>query len=317
MQLPEKQGPRDRHKLSVFTARAESERFIRHMQETPAPDGGRGIVISAGGPKYLPCAWVCINRLKKAGCKLPIQLWHLGPEEMDPAFQAMVEELGVRCVDALEVRKRHPARILNGWELKCYSILHSGFREVLLLDADNVPIVDPEFLFDTPEFRQTGAIFWPDYGRLAETRPIWKLCGVSYRDEPEFETGQIVVDQERCQRALRLAMWYNEHSDFFYHHIHGDKDTFHLAFRKTNTPYSMTATQIERLPGTMCQHDFKGRRILQHRNGHKWTLRGENPHIAGFHYEEECLDALNVLRSKWGPCTLTADRSGEIATQQK
>ncbi len=32
------------------------------------------------------------------------------------------------------------------------------------------------------------------YNRLGEDREVWGVSGVDYRDEPEFETGQIVVD---------------------------------------------------------------------------------------------------------------------------
>jgi Mannosyltransferase putative len=53
----------------------------------PYPEGrfaGRGIVICAGGTRLFTCAWVCISLLRSTvGCKLPIQVWYLGPEEMD------------------------------------------------------------------------------------------------------------------------------------------------------------------------------------------------------------------------------------------
>ena len=114
---------------------------------------------------------------------------------------------------------------------------------MLLLDADNVPIVDPSFLFDTPQYRRLGAVFWPDYGRLGPRRSIWQLCGVPWRDEPEFESGQIVLDKLRCWKSLSLTMWMNEHSDFWYRHIHGDKDTFHLCWRKIGQEFAARATQ--------------------------------------------------------------------------
>jgi len=259
---------------------------------------GRGIVIPAGGVKYFPCAWVNIRMLRRHGCKLPIELWHLGPEEMPPTMRELLEPFDVRVVDALEYRQRFPARILRGWELKPYAIMHSAFEEVLLLDADNVAVLDPTFFFQTTEYRETGSIFWPDYGRLAPTREIWKLTGVAYRDEPEFETGQIVIHKRRCWKALALTMWMNEHSDFWYRFIHGDKETFHLAWRKLGVPYAMPTRGIERLEKVMCQHDFSGRRVFQHRNMAKWTL-GENRRIAGFLFENECLVMLEELRQRW------------------
>src|SRR6266536_5431931 len=119
---------------------------------------------------------------------------------MDGRVQALLAPLDVECVDAFKVRRRFPVRILHGWELKAYALLHSSFSEVLLLDADNVPVVNPEFLFDTPQFKATGAIFWPDYPqpKMEKTTAIWRSCGLRQPNEPEFESGQVVVDKQRC-----------------------------------------------------------------------------------------------------------------------
>jgi glycosyltransferase involved in cell wall biosynthesis/ADP-heptose:LPS heptosyltransferase len=285
--------------LNVHTARAASERYIQRIPKYPGTYNGRGIVICCGGETLFVCAWVCVNMLRKLGCNLPIQLWHLGPKELDKKMRSVIAPLGVECVDALKVRRRHAARILKGWEVKPYAILHSPFREVLLLDADNVPVVNPHFLFDTPEFRRTGALFWPDFGRLKRDRAIWEICGVPYRDEPEFESGQVIADKRRCWRALCLTMWYNEHSDFYYQHIHGDKETFHMAFRKLNQPYAMPDKPVHALERTMCQHDFEGHRIFQHRNGDKWTLGYTNRVIWGFLFEKECRQYVDDLRRVW------------------
>jgi hypothetical protein len=122
---------------------------------------------------------------------------------------------------------------------------------------------------------------------------------VPYRDEPEVESGQIVVDKARCWEPLRLALWYNEQARFFYRHIHGDKDTFHLAFRKLNRPYAMPSRPIDPLFGTMCQHDFRGRRLFQHRNRDKWNLFLHNRRVRGFLFEKECRDDVLQLRQQW------------------
>lgn len=292
----------DHQPLNLHDAGTACDRFIRTIQPYPGGYEGRGIVVCGGGIKYLTCAWVCMNRLRQAGCRLPIECWHLGRREMDKQMTALLGPLGVRCVDALKLRAKHPARILHGWELKAYALLHCRFREVLLLDADNVAAVDPEFLFETPEFRAAGAIFWPDRGltRNERTLPIWRSCGLRQPDEREFETGQIAVDKQRCWRALCLAMWFNENSDFYYQYVHGDKETFHLAFRKLAQHYALVQTPIKSLVGTMCQHDFQGRRIFQHRNGAKWSLGSKIEHVQGFLHEKECLGHLRVLKRVWG-----------------
>jgi hypothetical protein len=249
-------------------------------------------------PDIFPRLGVCVNRLKAFGCRLPIQLWYLGAGELDAKMMRAMDSLGVECVDALKVRSFHPVRRLGGWELKPFSILYSPFQEVLLLDADNVPVADPEYLFGAPEFRTVGAVFWPDYPVKTNIRvkAVWRSSGLRLPKEAEFESGQILVDKSRCWRALRLSLWFNEHSDFYYRYIQGDKDTFHLAFRKLRQPYHLVRSPIHRLSATMCQHDFQGRRMFQHRNMDKWNLELKNRRIKGFLFEKECRQDIVRLR---------------------
>lgn len=285
---------------AVFKDRlVQAEQFVAQLGQVPRFDleQPRGIVICAGGAKYFPCAWVCIKMLRQVGCSLPIEIWHLGPEEMSERMRALVSDLGVNCVDALEVAKERPSRILNGWELKCYAVVNCRFQHVILLDADNVPVVDPTSLFDCSPYREHGAIFWPDIGNMPRNREIWAIAGVEYRDEPEFESGQLVVDKARCWTALQLAMHYNENSDFYYQYVYGDKETFHFAFRKVGKSYAMPSKGIEFIDGTLCQHDFEGNRLFQHRIK-KWNLDGNHP-TSGFWFDVDCRIYLQELRQRW------------------
>jgi hypothetical protein len=292
-------NPFDEAPLTLHNARIACRKGMEELPQLPEIFGGRGIVICGGGVKYFANAWVCIRMLRHLGCRLPIQLWHLGPKEVDPRMKAWVKPHQVECVDALRVRRRFPARILRGWELKPYALLRSRFEQTLLLDADNVPAQNPEYLFESPEFESTGAVFWPDYGRSARADPIWHSCGLPKPLEPEFESVQILIDKRRCWRALCLALWFNEHSDFYYRYLHGDKDTFCLAFRMLGTAYSLVEKPVVSLQGMMCQHDFEGNLLFQHRNSHKWELFAPNKSIPGFRYERKCLGFLKELRALW------------------
>jgi ADP-heptose:LPS heptosyltransferase len=293
-------NPFDQQPLNLSSVGMACEQFIRTIPSYPDCYGGRGVVICGGGVSYFTNAWVCVNILRRVGCALPIQLWYLGNREMDSRMKTLLAPLGVECVDAFKVRKKFPARILKGWGLKSYAILHSSYREVLLMDADNVSVVNPECLFNTPEFRSTGAVFWPDFlrGKDKKAIAIWRSFGLQMPKELEFESGQILLDKQRCWRALCLAQWMNENSDFFYQHLYGDKETFHLAFRKLKATYSLIPKPIHPLKGVMCQHDFVGRRIFQHRNMAKWDLFF-NKRIKGFRFENECHAYLADLRRVW------------------
>lgn len=52
---------------------------------------------------------------------------------------------------------------INRFQIKAAAIINSSFKEVLYLDSDNLSATDPTFLFDTPEYKSTGALFWPDF----------------------------------------------------------------------------------------------------------------------------------------------------------
>ena len=129
---------------------------------------------------------------------------------------------------------------------------------VLFLDADNVPVLNPDSLFESKEYKRHGATFWPCYHPIERKHPIWRICRVEYRKESDFESGQIVINKSRCWRALSLTMHMNENSDFYYRYTGGDRDTFHMAWRMAGQEYGMVMTSVERLDGTACQHDCKG-----------------------------------------------------------
>lgn len=179
-------------------------------------------------------------------------------------------------------------------------MLHCPFEEILLLDADNAPVLDPTFLFETPEYLRTGTVFWPDLSRTPPRSIRWQVFGVPYRDELEQASGQILVDKRRCWRELNLCNWYNERSDFFYRFIYGDKDTFRFAWRRLGRAYAMPECGVELIPRALCQHDFRGRRLFQHRVHDKWSLAG-NGKISGFIHEEECFQFVEQLRTRWRP----------------
>jgi hypothetical protein len=272
-------------------------------EEHPYPAGrfaGRGIVVCAGGARMLTCAWVAISVLRRVlDCGLPIQLWHIGSLELGELEAGLFGELDVEIVDALEVRRTWPARKFGGWELKPYALVHSRFEQAMLLDADNVAVTDPELLFELPEFERTGALFWPDVERLTAENPIWALCGVPFRSEPAWETGQLLVDKPRCWHALQIALHMNMHSEWFYPHTGGDKDTFHLAWILAGADWAMPDYPARLTASGIYQRGFDGRLLFQHRNGAKWRLRGKNQTADEFRHHSECLGFIAELRQRW------------------
>lgn len=295
---------------AVSAQRALLEECVRTLPDAPPPGRftDRGVVLCAGGDIYFPCAYVCLALLRRAGCTLPVELWYRGRRELTDDAIALLAELGVTCVDARAVARREAYPRLDTWEIKALAIAHSRFAEVLYLDADNVPLRNPETLFGCEEYRRDGALFWPDrYDGMRGIpwlrREAWTVCGVPFRREPELEAGQLLVDKSRCWPALALTLFLNGNSDYYYRFFYGDKDTFHLAWRRLGLSYAIVPhppRDLGRSDG-MLQHDLDGTPLFEHRCSDKWTLSRPNRSIDGFRAEAECRAVLDTLRERWQP----------------
>lgn len=245
----------------------------------------RGAVVVAGG-KYLEPALVLALRLRQLGFPYTIQIWHMGPGEVWPSALPLLKELQVQTRDMLdyvdaEVLAPIPANVgLRRFQLKPLAILHSELEEVLLLDADNIPLEDPSSLFHDPRYNATGALFWPDYWTTHLDNPIWQVLGLEPKLEWEQESGQILIHKGKAWQALHLTVFLN--SAFYMRLINGDKDTFRMAWKATGTPFHMVSTwpaavgiersfkqwqAQQRLCGhSMLQHAPDGRPLFLHHN---------------------------------------------------
>lgn len=293
--------------------RMQDEVIQSARESNPPHFDGAGIVIVAGGGRCFTNAYVALFNLRSVvRTELPIQLWYLGPEEMSPEMKRIVGRFDVELIDAHEVRRQHPIRRLGGWECKVFAAMHTRFRHVVLLDADNVPLIDPASLLDLPEYASTGTIFWPDNQSHPQDSLVWDLFRVPSRYELEVESGQLVVDKERCWLPLNLALHFNAWSDIYYRYIYGDKETFHFAWRRLGQPYAMpdgrpsiiycqkeTPHGRKRMTAALEQRDFAGNVIFHHRTGAEWVLFGENQSTSRSDLEAVCLAALEELRSQW------------------
>ncbi|MAS94922.1 MAG: hypothetical protein CMO55_17130 [Verrucomicrobiales bacterium] len=271
------------------------------------PVASRGVVMCAGGVTYLTNAYIALRLLRYHKCDLPVEVWYQDASELDDDAVSVFDDLKVTFRSSRDEALEKGLTPPTGWALKPFAMLHSTFDELLYLDSDNFVVRNPEYLFDSDEFNSFGAVFWPDLQKSSPFNKIWNLLGLFPRDEWEFESGQILINKNDFLEPLQFALQMNYDADKYYQHIWGDKDTFRFAWHKFNRSFAMPETEVELLTaasgpkngGVMCQHDFEGRRIFQHRNILKWQLFGENPQVAGFLHEPLCRKFLNELRERW------------------
>ena len=279
---------------------------------------GRGIVICAGGERYFTCAWVLISILQRVHrTSLPIQVWHLGRREMSEEMRLLLLERGIEVVDAEAVVAQHPARLAGGWPLKPYAIAQSRFREVLYLDADTVPLVDPQSAFEWMEFRETGLLLWPDAVDITKTNPIWARLNLQPIDQPSIDSGIILIDKARVWDILDLAVVMNEHWDQIYDVLYGDKDTYLLSAQLLKRPISIVRHRPFVFDGDFVQRDFAGEPFVHHRTISKWMLHYPNRPLAVPSLMVDCEAALAELRKCWsGQVFHPPDRSPQARAEE-
>lgn len=253
----------------------------------------RGIVMAAYD-EILPSTYAVIRQIRRTGCELPIELWSrkLELQTLPLVLSELVEHYNV-------VLRKIKDADAEGFLVKVHAIEESHFDEVLFLDGDNVPIRDPTYLFDTQEFKENGAIFWPDYWHprysifdMGAGGLAWELFGVDFEDEMEQESGQVLIDRQRNAHALSLMIYYAKHFSVVkkLRAVWGDKDLFRLSFKRTNSKYYMIPTfpaLAGRLFGdplrsdgsqfcgqTIVQHDPDGAVLFLHRNTAKLSTPG-------------------------------------------
>ena len=282
-------------------AQAKTDAFARLLQELPTLTSpwsarlrrkserwqGRGIVVVAGGERYGRLACALIDSLRAHGCLLPVEVFHIGIQEVD-GCAAMAELAARPAVTLRDLAAGQPTlrdQPGYGYAAKPLALAACSFAEALLLDADNFALGDPSQLFDSGAYRESGAIFWSDMYHTSETfvrlhdpsevrrRPsrldqlvqdaldAWLIAPLRIR--PDYapalaaigltagsltqESGQLLCDKRRCIDALAAVgvLNSNTYRPLVYAGLHGDKDTFRVAFRALDTPYHQVASPPE------------------------------------------------------------------------
>lgn len=252
-----------------------------------------GIVIVVY-PKLVASTYATIRVLwTQMNCTLPIELWYRRDEMIPTTLFKPFKLLAKTTQRLLRFQAIHDPQAFR-FGAKIHAICHSSFDRLLFLDADNVPVRDPRYLFESMEFQTTGAIFWPDFWHpdhsifnVQRTSLLWELLDMPFVDMFEQESGQLVIDRLRHAQALQLVQFYAQSQPNYFttmRLVYGDKDLFRLAWIQLNRPFTMIQTP----PGmagiftssffnttfcglTMVQHDMHQNVLFLHRNQQKLT----------------------------------------------
>ncbi|KAI7240977.1 hypothetical protein KC330_g897 [Hortaea werneckii] len=251
--------------------RGQHASFIGNLTEYPDDTfSGRGIVILAGGV-YSEYAAISLGMLREAGSTLPVEVWVRDEREEKHGWCPELEAEGMACRRLSDYLGMDLLKLKDGKEMKVFAMLFSSFEEIVLIDADNLPLQPPEKLFESEEYRETGALLWPDLWRNDNVDWIEYIAGISDSrsealwNKTSFESGQITWDKKRHWKSLLLAVYYNYLGPPMYYTLlnsgqagWGDKDTFPLALKALNEPFTAIPFRVR----TAWHHGQKDNKIM-------------------------------------------------------
>ena len=218
--------------------------------------------------KYLTSAYVTLRALRNSvNSSLPVEVFYAGNTRAPRGWleQMEAEFTDVRFIDIYQRRGvDFPTTLeLEGYQLKFFAIMLSSFEEVLFLDADNIPVVDPAFAFELEQYVATGALVWPDMCNMVSiTAKTWDAFGIKppvnfpadtgklWRErcsdyEPrEIQGGEFLINKRRTWPGLVLTTLISWNHQYALTALFAsEKQSMQFGFNATGTTYAMAPLQ--------------------------------------------------------------------------
>ena len=191
----------------VHATRIAHTEVVRNIAPYPLDlFSGRGVVMLAGG-HYSEFAATGLGMLREVGSKLPVEVWMKDSTEEKEGWCDELKKEGMACRKLSDYMDMSALKHPYAW--KIFTMLFSSFKELMFLDADNMPLKNPDYLFDMEKYRSTGVILWPDYWKNTGSPWLPYVVGISdersdvllTRTLKTVESGQLVWDKQRHWRV--------------------------------------------------------------------------------------------------------------------
>lgn len=210
------------------------------------PYEGRGI-ITASCKKFMFQTLISVNILRDKGCMLPIELYYADDEEMSQAdITALELTLDVKSINvtSFEEFKDYNAR---NFSIKPIALYLSSFDETIWIDADVIPLIDLESLFDLAHYKNHHHLFFNDifsYGKnenamTKKTISLFETYGRNIPSgTPETDSGLYMIHKTKFNpEFFSITALLNMDKDI-YNHVYGDKELYRLGMALTDNYYT-------------------------------------------------------------------------------
>jgi hypothetical protein len=271
--------------------------LIQNANQYQIKEKKRGIIYTGLPDEHYKDIYQSIVAHRNLNVKLPIEVWanqedmdvckdifesegafeFLNNDEAPMSIEDTHKKIGVTICQAL------PSGV-HGFASKFHALLRTSLTDVLFMDADNIAVRDVNEIFDSKQYKETGAVLWPDLwgescresGDRSEngysafrTNVLWQsqVGGLKWQNTRDYahesEAGQIAFDLSRHAGLLEIGRRFIEEKTLLGPSVNGDKDIFRLVHLMVGEPFYF----VESFPGYSTQHPGAARDCLTHYYG--------------------------------------------------
>ena len=288
----------------------------------PASQRQRGLVYTGLPGEHFRSIYQSILAHRNLRVALPVEVWVAAEDlaackgvfEASDAFQFPLPghaEVGRDTEPVQGSTTCHPmAAQATGFAAKFHALLGTALTDVLFMDADNIAVRDVNQIFDSAQYRDTGAVLWPDlWGNSCRssalrsdkgyaafsTNVLWQAQVGGLQWQPtrqcaqEAEAGQIAFDLTRHGALLEVGLLLMEGGGLLKNAVNGDKDVFRLLHLMVGEPFSF----VDTLPGYSTTNPGAGRDCLTQYFGtegeageHNWISKDNSGAFELEHYKK-------------------------------
>ncbi|CAM9010297.1 unnamed protein product [Wickerhamomyces anomalus] len=221
--------------------------------------------VYVGGSHFNYLVLLSLKSLRASGSVFPVEVLIPKMVEFDVELCNYIFPLyNAKCLVIEDFITKETSKKINKYQMKSIALLINSFKNVMLLDSDNMILKNPDYLFLNEPFKSKGFISWPDLWRRATSPFFYKISGVSINDykkirnsywhilkkqfhdikpdwlysyhdfegtiqETSSESGQLLINRETHAKTIFLSTYYNFYGPDYYYPLltqnsHGEGD---------------------------------------------------------------------------------------------
>lgn len=237
------------------------ETFARLAPKLPFVKGTRGIVSTANNDA-LAIQTSSLWMLRASGSTLPVEFWFYDYDNWeDEVCNDIFPSLGAKCMFMTDYLPKDVPKPTRGHDekftFKTLTLLFSSFEQVLFLDCDAFPVMNPDSIFETEPFTSTGYVLWPDYWANTASRYFFDIVGRPVTDLKEraaSESGEMIINKATHAAPILLANFYNYWGPEYWYRLwsqaapgEGDKEAYLAAVMDFKLPWYQVNERPQRV----------------------------------------------------------------------